>query len=157
MKEIELTQGYVAVVDDEDFERLAQFTWRASVRKGLVYARRTSQRDAEGRQKTIYMHHDIAGKPEGFQVDHRDGNPLNNVRSNLRIATRSENQMNRGAMRNNKLGIKGVSFVKSRGTYQCQITFYGKDIFLGHFKTAEEARDAYQAAALEYHGKFAKF
>lgn len=90
------------------------------------------------------------------EIDHRDGNGLNNRWSNLREATRSQNAANCGAMRTNKYGLRGVCFHKSAGRFQAQIKVDGKNRYLGLFDTKEEARAAYLAAAIEEHGEFAR-
>ena len=88
------------------------------------------------------------------QIDHIDGNALNNRFENLRLATPAQNLVNRGAHKNNKLGIKGVS--KFRNKYKAQIQARGQKIHLGCFKTPEEASAAYTKAAEKYFGVFAK-
>ena len=88
------------------------------------------------------------------RVDHEDHNGLNNRISNLREATASQNQHNRGAQRNNKLGVKGVHV--QRGAYVAQIYLYNKHIYLGRYKTIEAASRAYQEAAIKLHGEFAR-
>lgn len=106
------------------------------------------------------MYWSLVGKPEkGFCVDHIDGNPLNNQRSNLRICTNSQNQANRGVRAGNKVGLKGVmiyhgTFKEPR--YRAQIKKDGKVKHLGYFLTADEAHQAYVNAATEAHGEFAK-
>lgn len=91
------------------------------------------------------------GKPE---VDHIDGDKLNNDLSNLRWATRSENQRNRGKQSNNTSEFKGVSFHKRSGKWQAYIKVDGKRKHLGLFHTKEEAAAVYEEAAKELHGEF---
>lgn len=95
MKTIPLTQGKVALVDDEDYEELSRFKWCATKnRRGKFYAVRGGPR-AGGGSPTVQMHVVIAGTPAGMDTDHIDGDSLNNQRSNLRICTRAENLSNR--------------------------------------------------------------
>lgn len=94
MKEIELTQGRVALVDDEDFEELNRFKWFAHRWRHGWYAKRNLQR-VEGKRPFLSMHCQIMGKISGLEMDHRDGNGLNNQKDNLRFATRSQNMANR--------------------------------------------------------------
>jgi hypothetical protein len=100
----------------------------------------------------------ILKAPPGKFVDHRNLNKLDNRRQNLRIATRSQNGMNRRAMSNNELGIKGVSRDKNKKgktpLFVARITVEGKTRRLGYFRTTEEAAAAYAAAARELHGEF---
>jgi hypothetical protein len=101
------------------------------------------------------MHRLIIAAPRGMQVDHIDGNGLNNTRLNLRLADHSRNQMNRPAGKNNSAGYKGVSYHKAAGKFLSQIGHNGKNIYLGLHDTPEAAHAAYVAAALELHGEFA--
>jgi hypothetical protein len=95
--------------------------------------------------------------PDGYELDHIDLNRSNNKISNLRLATRSQNRANARVQRDNSLGIKGVHFFKPDRKYVAQLRHQGRRIFLGQFRTAEEAGAAYEAAAKKYHGKFARY
>jgi len=90
------------------------------------------------------------------QVDHINGNRSDNRRSNLRLATRNQNQHNRSARLDNKLGIKGVCKHKQCNRYQAKIWVNSKCIHLGLFETQEEAKEAYRVAALKYHIGYTK-
>lgn len=100
------------------------------------------------------MYHSLATVSDLLQVDHIDGDRLNNAKENLRECTRSENQRNRGMQENNKSGFKGVSFDKSRNKWQAGIGVNGKRISLGRFDTPELAYSAYCKKASELHGEF---
>ncbi|SRR5713101_4575271 len=107
MKCIELTQGRVAVVDDDDFERLAQWRWQYD----CGYASRRERITPYGtarKYRKIYMHREILNPPKGMDTDHENGNRLDNRRANLRLATRAENLRNRGSNKNNELAVKGA-------------------------------------------------
>src|SRR5437660_1379321 len=161
MNEIGLSQGYVALVDDEDFKRVSQFKWHARVvrRKDgsvrTVYVGRMTRRK-DGSRIGHKLHRFILGvtTPE-VEVDHKDGDGLNCQRHNLRKATHAENQQNQLLHRNNTSGFKGVYLHKESGKYKAQITVNGKQIHLGYFTAATEASDVRDAAALKYHGEFA--
>lgn len=89
-------------------------------------------------------------------VDHKDTNPGNNAWSNLRQADKSENGRNRGPNTNNKSGYKGVSFCAKRKKWQAHIYVHGRSIALGRFNSKEDAAVAYDRAAAEMHGVFAR-
>ncbi len=146
MKLIKLTQGYNTKVDDEDYEYLNQYNWSAHVnRDGSVYARRKPGMNYP--YEIMHMHREIMGTPDGMVVDHRDHDPLNNQKENLRSCTSGQNNANRTCY-NSKSGYKGV-YIKAA------ITIDGKSIHLGTFATVEEAAHAYDAAAIKHFGEFA--
>lgn len=148
--EIPLTQGKLALIDDADYDLVKRLRWCACWEpRGKVFYVRSS----EG----IYLHRLIMQPDPAMTVDHINHNPLDNRRSNLRIATRSQNQMNRGKQSNNTTGYKGVSLFKRTGKYRAYIMVQGKETHLGYFTTAEEASAAYQAKLGEFHGEFARF
>ena len=109
-----------------------------------------------GKRSPLRMHRFILDAPVGKCVDHIDGNPLNNVRSNLRISTVSENLQNRGKQTNNKSGFKGVCFSTNAKKYIAQIEANSEKFHLGYFCAAEDAARAYDQKAKELHGDFAK-
>lgn len=152
MKTIQLTQGQVALIDDEDFETLNQFKWCAHKDPNTFYAERVQTKPI---RKTIKMHRLIMSVPIGFEIDHKDGNGLNNQRNNLRICTRSENQMNRRKKENSSSIYKGVSFHKREGKWRAVIMINGKYIGLGDFDSEVEAAKAYNTKAIELFCEFA--
>lgn len=151
MKEIKLTRGEVALVDDEDFERVKVFNWYAQgwSRKEL-YAVAHSRLD--GKRILISMHRLILDAPKGVQVDHVNSNGLDNQRKNLRLCGHRENQWNQ-VKRRGQSRYKGVR--PSGGKWRAQITHNRKTISLGHFSDEKEAAKAYDIAALKHFGKFA--
>ena len=158
MKEIPLTQGKVALVDDEDFEKVSQFQWYANrIGKGdHWYATRNVRRN--GKRRPELMHRVIMGLEYGDprQVDHRDRvNTLDNRKCNLRVATRPQNSRNIGVPKHNTSGFKGVSWRKQDDKWGANIKVNGVQRYLGSFPTKELAAVAYDAAAIELHGEFA--
>ncbi len=157
--EILLTKGYMALIDTADLP-LVSGKWHAIVNPntGKVYAAQEPGRE-NGRRigRVVFMHRAILGITDpDTKVDHRDSDGLNNVRDNLRIATNSQNGCNRGVGGSNTSGFKGVSFHAHRGKWHAEIMIDGKATRLGYFETATEAAVAYDKAATELHGEFAR-
>jgi AP2 domain/HNH endonuclease len=151
MPEIPLTKGFIALVDEEDFDLVSQMRWYAHAdRRNNVYARSRTHN-----QTGIYMHRLILGAAKGDEVDHHNHNGLDNRRSNLRLCSRTQNNGNARLQRHNTSGFKGVSFNKPRNRWQAYINFEGKKISLGYFDSPRHAALKYNAAASEYFGEFA--
>ena len=154
MKTIPLTKGKVAIVDDEDFERVSAHKWCYSYGPNGGYAVR-GVTVSVGKRKLQLMHRFIMNEPVGF-IDHRDGDRLNNTKENFRIATKSQNGFNRGKNRNNTSGFKGVSWKRHVRKWVAQIHVGGKNHYLGLFGSPEEASAAYADAAKIHHGEFSR-
>lgn len=106
--------------------------------------------------KAINLHRLVMDAPAGIDVDHINGNTLDNRRENLRLATRAQNCWNRKLPRTNTSGYKGVSWRKDKECFTASITTHGKRLFLGFFPKAEEAAEARRLASIEQHGDFAR-
>ena len=156
MKTITLAQGYVALVDDEDYERVNQFVWyphfdrRKDGSVKNVYAVRNVH--INGKRTARTMHTLIM---EHTPVDHRDHDGLNNQRTNLRKASGTQNNQNARKRRDSTSGFKGVTWYKALNKWMAQIQNNGKKIHLGYFTDILDAARAYDAAALKYFGEFA--
>lgn len=148
--EVLLTNGLIATVSNEDAD-LAQDKW---VSLNGSYAKHSG---VQGELMHRIVYERIAGRSlnKDEYVDHIDNNGLNNTRENLRLATNAQNLRNRKRHSNNKTGYKGV--VAQDGKYRAKITVDGKRISLGMYDTPEEAHEAYKAAAVKYHGDYARF
>ena len=155
MKEIKLTQGKVTMVDDEDYEYLSKNKWQAGQKGSSFYATRRIKL-TNGKSKTIYMHREIMRPPQGMQIDHADGDPLNNRRNNLRICTQTQNNGNSKTRRDNTSGLKGVYWHKTGKKWGAQLHFQKKHIHVGLFTNKDVAALAYDKAAKEYFGEFAR-
>lgn len=154
-KTIPLTRGTTAIVDDEDFAWLSRWKWHCNAQG---YAVRTVARSERvgGVTKKIRMHRELISVPVGFEVDHINGDRLDNRKCNLRVCTRLENQRNQ---RPSKVGkssrYKGVFWHRQRNKWSAQISMRDKSTHIGVFATEEEAAWAYDDAARYYFGEFA--
>ena len=156
MKEIKLTQGYVALVDDADYEWLNQWKWFAAEARNTFYANRNER--VNGKQRTVRMHRIVIGLTDPKHIcDHGDGNGLNNQRSNLRSCSHRQNVLNSGCKSSALTsGYKGVSLYAPNGKWLSRIMHNSKSVHLGYFNTEEDAAKAYNKAAVQYHGEFAR-
>lgn len=148
-KEISLTNGGIVLVDEEDFQKLSAFKWHRRTNGIHSYAYRMKN------GTTLAMHRVIINIPDGMQTDHIDGNGLNNLRSNLRVATCAQNQFNASGWPGTSI-FKGVHWDKWHKKWRVMIRITYRRIFLGYFKSELEAAKSYNEAALKYHGYFAK-
>lgn len=157
MKEIPLTKGYKAIVDDSDYENINQYKWKVKRSKNTLYACRTIIVDSK--ICTEFMHRKILSLQftdiDNIFVDHKDRNGLNNTRDNLRIATKSQNNMNKGLQENNSSGYKGVSYHLRTNKWQAYIKVNNKNICLGYYENIEDAISIRLTAEFEYFGEFA--
>lgn len=154
MKEIQLTKGYVALVDDEDFERVNAKKWHAWVgSRKHIYASR-SEKDSQGKYKTLMMHSFIMVKTDGSTIDHKNHNGLDNQRDNLRLADMSQQNANKRMGQNLSSCFKGVRR-RGFGRWYSRIKYRGEAILLGKFETEIEAAQAYNIKAIELFGEFA--
>ena len=151
VRQIHLPHGLVARVDDDDFEWLNQHQWflAKGTTRGYYAGRRVN---VDGKTVQLYMHREILAVPAGLFVDHIDRDPLNNCRSNLRVATRQQNLCNKFHA-HQASGFKGV--FPHRRRFRARIQARGKTHNLGSYGTAREAAEAYDAAAILLHGEFA--
>ena len=149
-----------AYVDDWDYEVLKDRKWSLRIYKGKPYARTGfTNRILYPNKRQVYvdMHREIMWRPDGLFIDHIDGNSLNNQRSNLRVCTSSQNQLNRGKLTNNKSGYKGVYWHKSSSKWAVQIAIDQKNYHLGTSDNIKSCAIAYRLFSRFYHGQYAKF
>lgn len=157
---VPLTQGYEAVIDAADVALVEGWNWFALVQRRkdgsvkCVYAWREAWH--EGERRSLRMHRHLMESPDGFQVDHEDGNGLNNRRENLRVATHAQNQRNARARIDNSSGVKGVGWSSARGKWRARIRVDGTRHDLGFFRTKREAADAYADASAKFHKDFGR-
>ncbi len=152
MKEIKLTQGKVALVDDCNYEWLNQWKWCLS---GSGYAIRRSP-TVNGNQGVILMHRLIMNTPDDKETDHKNGIGWDNRKNNLRIVNRSQNMMNRRSNKNTSSKYKGVCWHRRNRRWCAKVSFNRKQIHLGCFTCEKEAALAYNRGAKELFGEFAR-
>jgi len=146
---IPLTQGKFAIVDADDYDRLATHKWYA-YKSGFTYY--AGRRDAH---RPIIMHRQIMNAPKGLLVDHINNNGLNNRKNNLRLCTKAQNTLNRRPVCNSASKYKGVCRYRRLNKWQAQIMYHGKRTYLGRFVDEETAAIAYDRMAEKLFGEFA--
>lgn len=156
MKIIKLTQNQETVVDDDLFEYLSKFSWSARYNKCTHSYYALSNEKINNRWRTILMHRVIFQAPKGVEVDHKNGDTLCNLKSNLRLATRKQNSQNRKIGNGNTSGYKGVTWYKSSKKWRSQIQINGKKVSLGYFDDIIDAAKAYDICAKTHFGEFAR-
>ena len=154
-RRIYLGEGHWTILEQADYYRLRKYRWIVygggnnlyAVRLKIVKPNRTWQ---------ISMHREIMNAPKGVLVDHRNCDSLDNRRSNLRFATRTENIRNRRKMKNSRSQYIGVYFSKQKGKWETRIMYQRKRIYLGRYDCQIDAAHAYDKAAKKYFGEFAR-
>lgn len=153
MKTITLTKGKITLIDDEDFEKISKYSWRALKTKNNWYAV-AWEKNNRSHRKLLLLHRVITSAPAALEADHRDGNGLNNRRYNLRLCSHSQNhQAFQTKSKKASSKFRGVRF-KNR-SWDAQIKVSGKSVHLGRHPTEEDAARAYDKKAREVFGEFA--
>ena len=143
-----LTNGGYCIVSSEDFAELCKHKWH-KLSNGY------SARRAYPSKKYVLMHREIMNAPKGKEVDHKNGNKLDNTRQNLRLCTGQQNKFNTKKPITNTSGFKGVYRIKNSTKWMAQISFNDKSIYLGMYNTKKEAATVYNNKAMELYGEFA--
>lgn len=147
---VPLTRGYVSIIDADDAHLVGGFNWYSFVCKHTVYAVRKVYEN--GKQRAEYLHRAIIGNPIGLDIDHINGDGLNNRRANLRSVSNAVNAQNqRKPKSNNKNGFLGVSWHKQSGKWEAKIGTDGKRKYLGLFDDPSIAHEAYLTAKRNLH------
>ena len=142
-------RGTNVIIDSEDLDKVINIAWYDN---GTSYFSATIDRKTKQ-----YLHRYLMKNPIKKSIDHIDGNKLNNKKINLRICEPAENSWNMKITKRNTSGYKGVCWVKKSKKWKAAFMKNGKNIFVGEFRTAEEAHAAYCEAAKRLHGEFARF
>lgn len=145
MKKIKLIHGGTAIIDDVDYQNVKDIRWYADKHRNKHYATGCLH------SKHIRMHQIIMGKKEGFEIDHINGDGLDNRRSNLRFVTHSQNLMNFKSKRI----FRGVYWSEEKKKWRVYICLNYKTTFCGYFKDKNQAALAYNKKAIELFGEFA--
>lgn len=144
-----IAKGKTTIIDAEDYDKVSKHRWNYN--NGAVMA----NIDLEGKRTTLKLHRYVLGLKKGDPiVDHKNNNPLDNRKSNLRICTHAENLRNRGKAANNKSGYKGVSWAVHAGKWQASICKNYKSYHLGLFEDPKEAHKAYIKASKTLHEEY---
>ena len=152
-KHIPLSQGRFSIVDDEDYEMLLNLSKWIFCAGYAASLEKTNQ--PKPRYRFISMHRLIINAPQGYVVDHINGDKLDNRKENLRICTHSENLKNQGKRKANTSGYKGVFWHTRMNKWIAKLYSDRKCIHLGYFDCRIEAAKAYNNGALKHHGQFA--
>lgn len=149
--EIKLTETSIAILDDDDYNKLYVYYWYLA-KNGYAMRRinpgyRTNKR--------IYMHHEVLNFPN-IEIDHKNGNKLDNRKSNLRICTSSQNKANQKLREDNRSGFKGVCWHEGGQKWMARIQVNNHNIYLGLYNDIKEAACVYDLAAVQYFGEFAR-
>lgn len=147
--EITLSDGKICLIDEEDLERIKKHSWCASSNGGgRIYAQTRIN------TKTIYMHRFILSAPKGTMIDHRNGNPLDNRKSNLRFCTKSENSLNSKQRVRRYSAYRGVTYDKERNKWLAQLKVNSVKVLSKRFATELEAAQAYKDAVAQHCSEF---
>ncbi|MBK7366197.1 MAG: hypothetical protein IPI97_14865 [Nitrosomonas sp.] len=158
MKQIPLTRGQSAIVDDHWFDYLNQWKWHAQwneYTKSFYACRKVKKENSWKEQKVLFMHNVVANTPAGMLCDHIHHNTLDNREDELRNVTKSQNCINKRIQKSNTSGVVGVFRRKERGTYKAKLTFEGRTVLNKTFKTLDEAVQAREFAEKKYFGEYA--
>lgn len=154
MREIKLTMGLAALVDDCDYDYLNKFKWCAHRSGGNIYA----ERWIKGENRHIKMHREILGPPDGMDIDHANHNTLDNRRCNIRICTRSQNIANTEHVKKllrKTSRYRGVSKVANYNKWKATGYYMNKSIYLGSYQNEMDAAIAYNNFMIKTFGEFA--
>jgi hypothetical protein len=152
---VALTRNQTAIFDAADLPRVKGRYWQATKGKNTFYAA-AQERSADGRLKKAFLHRVLLDVPDGFVVDHINGDGLDNRRQNLRIVTVAQNNLNSRVRRDCVSGLKGALYDRRKDRYYSRIKADGRYVWLGYFSTAIEAAEAYAKASAKHHGDYGR-
>lgn len=144
-------QGFFATVAAEDYETLVRYKWHLS-----KWGYAATSIGGRKNRRTIFMHQMIMEPPPDLEVDHKDGHKLNNCRDNLRFATHTQNAQNTKVRQEKSSRFKGVAWDKARELWETKLQANGETIFIGRFTSELQAARAYNEAAQQHFGEYAR-
>lgn len=144
--QVSLSGGIICLIDDEDWDRIKNYSWCLHADKQYVGGRVENG-------KMVLLHRFIMNVSSDMKIDHINHNTFDNRKENLRICTQAQNMWN-AKHRGSNTGIRGIHFRKKVGNYQVDITSYGKRVYLGVYPTIEEAIIVRKTAEFKYHGDY---
>jgi hypothetical protein len=157
---IPTSSGHEAVMDASSLHLVSMYNWYALTSHRSDGSLRTvylkTNVKCDGKLKTIYLHRLISGAPDGMDIDHIDGDGLNNRASNLRVTTHSQNMQNQRLGIRNTSGVKGVSWNKNARRWVARIKFNGKNKYIGLYDTLDLGRIAYADASRQLYGEYSR-
>lgn len=156
MNIVPLTQGQVTRVDDDDYALLSQHRWYARRRRNGTYYAVRRGKVGDGTSKNIYLHRFLLTPADDQEVDHINGDTLDNRRENLRACTRAQNARNLPKRKAGTSQWKGVRWRKESRKWEAKICVDRLQIYLGMFDNEVDAAVAYDEAARRYFGEFAR-
>lgn len=155
MKEVKLTKNKISIIDDEDFDKVSKYKWHCLANNYAARKFYYGKKDNKWITKYIRLHQFILNE-FNKEIDHINGNRLDNRKENLRFCDRTLNNANIGLKRNNTSGYKGVRKNKQINKWFASISAYKKVYYLGSFENKIDAAKAYNEKAKELFGKFAR-
>lgn len=148
MKTIKITGSkFPAIINNQNYKEISKWKWGISGKRGYAYRKETY---APYKQRQLYLHQAIMGTNKNLEIDHKNGNPLDNRRKNLKWVTHQQNMQNIKKKTPNKLNLQGVTMHTNKIGYQSRICVNGKRIFLGYFLNPQKAHKAYINAKIKY-------
>ncbi len=146
MKEIELSQGEVAIVDDADYPLVADFKWCYRAERDGRQGYAVRHKKIDGKPKMCYLHREIMPAPPGHEVIFLNHDRLDCRRENLKVMTKQEARQHHRVRRDSKSGVKGVRCNLDTGMWSAYVCRNGRYHSVGTYYTREAAREAYEAA-----------